>query len=235
MPVGLLGRKLGMTQVYDGEGNLVSVTAVEAGPCTVLQVRTVDCDGYTAVQLGFGEKPRRLAVRSERGHVAAIGSKRAKARAALGVAAPAKPGCEPPRFVREFRTVEGDAACEVGQKLTVEMFAEVTHVDVVGKNKGRGFAGVMKQYNFSGLGASHGVKRHHRSPGSVGSHGTDRGHSGKIKKGKRMSGRWGNERVTVRNLKVVRVDAENNVLLIHGSVPGPIGGYVLVRKTNKGG
>lgn len=235
MPVGLLGRKVGMTQIYDAAGNIVPVTAIEAGPCVVLQIRTADRDGYTAVQLGFADKPRRLANRAERGHVAAISGKRSRQRAAQNIAAPPKPDCEPQRYIREFRTDASDAALAVGQKLTVEMLAEFTHVDVIGMNKGRGFAGVMKQHNFGGLPASHGVKRHHRAPGSVGSNATDRGHSGKIKKGVRMSGRWGNERITIRNLKVAKIDAANNLILVRGSVPGPNGGYVMVRKTNKRG
>jgi large subunit ribosomal protein L3 len=233
MAVGLLGRKVGMTQIYGEDGNAVSVTVIEAGPCVVLQVRTKERDGYAAVQLGFGEKPRRLANRAERGHVAAIGSKRAKSRAALKIEPVAKANCEPPRFVREFRLDEGDAPCEVGQKLTLGLLAEVTHVDVVGMIKGRGTAGVMKQHNFKGLRASHGVQRHHRAGGSIASHSTDRGHSGKIAKGKKMSGRWGNERVTASNLKVVRIDEGSNVILVHGAVPGPNGGYVMVRKTRK--
>lgn len=235
MPVGMLGRKVGMTQVYDAEGNMVPVTVIETGPCTVLQVRTMERDGYEAVQIGFADKPRRLAARSERGHVTALGGKRAKARATAGIEAIAKAGCEPQRFIREFRTEPGDAAAEVGQKLTVEAFKDITHVDVIGNIKGRGTAGVMKKFNFGGLPASHGVKRHHRAAGSVGSHGTDRGHSGKIKKGKKMTGRWGDERVTVRNLKVVRVDAENNVLLVRGAVPGPNGVFLMIRNTNKRG
>jgi large subunit ribosomal protein L3 len=234
MSVGLLGRKIGMTQVYVDDGTAVSVTVIEAGPCVVLQVRTSDRDGYSAVQLGFGEKLRRLASRSERGHVVALGSKRAKLRAAGGNAPVAKANCEPPRYIREFRLEEGEETpCEVGQKLTVAHLAEVTHVDVIGLNKGRGTAGVMKQHNFHGLRASHGVQRHHRAGGSIGSHATDRGHSGKIKKGKKMAGRWGNERITVRNLKVVRLDEASNVILVNGSVPGPIGGYVMVRQTRK--
>src|SRR5262245_15458614 len=119
MAVGLLGRKIGMTQIYGEDGNAVSVTVIEAGPCVVLQVRTKERDGYAAVQLGFGEKPRRLANRAERGHVAAIGSKRAKSRAGLKIEPVAKANCEPPRFIREFRLDESDAACEVGQKLTL--------------------------------------------------------------------------------------------------------------------
>lgn len=235
MPVGLLGRKVGMTQIYDDAGNLISVTVIEAGPCVVLQLRTAERDGYAAVQLGFADKPRRLASRSERGHVGPISSKRSKAQAAAGVEALPKANCEPQRYIREFRTDDEDGAFEVGQKLTVDRFSEITHVDVIGQNKGRGTAGVMKQHNFGGLPASHGVKRHHRAPGSVASNATDRGHSGKIKKGVRMSGRWGNERVTVRNLKVAKIDAEKNLILVSGSVPGPNGGYIMVRKTNKRG
>jgi large subunit ribosomal protein L3 len=233
MAVGLLGRKIGMTQIYGEDGNAIGVSVIEAGPCVVLQVRTAERDGYGAVQLGYGEKPRRLATRAERGHVAAIGSKRAKARAEAKFAPVAKAACEPPRFIREFRLEEGDAPVEVGQKLTLALLAEVTHVDVVGMIKGRGTAGVMKQHNFHGLRASHGVQRHHRAGGSIGGHSTDRGHSGKIKKGKKMSGRWGNERVTVRNLKVVRIDEPNNVILVYGAVPGPNGAHIMIRKTKK--
>jgi large subunit ribosomal protein L3 len=182
MAVGLLGRKIGMTQIYGEDGNSIGVTVIEAGPCVVLQVRTAERDGYGAVQLGYGEKPRRLATRAERGHVAAIGSKRAKARAEAKIEPVAKAACEPPRFIREFRLEEGDVPVEVGQKLTLGLLAEVTHVDVVGMIKGRGTAGVMKQHNFHGLRASHGVQRHHRAGGSIGGHSTDRGHSGKIKK-----------------------------------------------------
>jgi large subunit ribosomal protein L3 len=233
MAVGLLGRKIGMTQIYGEDGTAIGVTVIEAGPCVVLQVRTPERDGYAAVQLGYGEKPRRLATRAERGHVAAIGSKRARERADLKIEPVPKAGCEPPRFIREFRLEAGDAPVEVGQKLTLGLLAEVTHVDVIGMIKGRGTAGVMKQHNFHGLRASHGVQRHHRAGGSIGGHSTDRGHSGKIKKGKKMSGRWGNERVTARNLKVVRIDEPNNVILVYGAIPGPNGGHILIRQTKK--
>ncbi|RPI90824.1 MAG: 50S ribosomal protein L3 [Planctomycetaceae bacterium] len=233
MAVGLLGRKIGMTQVCDEAGTVMAVTVIEAGPCVVLQVKTPERDGYHAVQIGYGEKPRRLANRAERGRVAELGSKRTKKREAAGVQIDARPNCEPPRFVREFRLEESDAAVEVGQTLTVAGMAEVTRVDIVGKNKGRGFAGVMKQHNFSGLRASHGVQRHHRAGGSIAAHATNRGWCGRIKKGKRMSGRWGNERVTVRDLRVVRLDPENNLILVHGSVPGPNGAYVMVSQTTK--
>ncbi|HVV99685.1 MAG TPA: 50S ribosomal protein L3 [Planctomycetaceae bacterium] len=233
MPVGLLGRKIGMTQVYDDQGNLQPVTVIQAGPCTVLQVRTPDRDGYEAVQLGFEDKPRRLATRSERGHVAAIGSKRAKRRAAGGIAAAAKPDCEPQRYVREFRTDGENSELQVGNKLTVQLFSEVSHVDVIGTTKGRGFAGVMKRHNFHGLRASHGVQRHHRAPGGIGGHATNRGFCGRIKKGKRMAGRYGGTQATIRNLKVVKLDEANNCMLVLGAIPGPNGGFVMIRQTNK--
>jgi large subunit ribosomal protein L3 len=229
MPVGLLGRKVGMTQVYDTDGKLLPVTVIQAGPCVVLQVRTIARDGYEAIQLGFEDKPRRLASRSERGHVADIGGKRAKARTTAGVAAIEKAGCEPQRYVREFRTDGENAELAVGQKLTVEAFNEIKRVDVIGTIKGRGFAGVMKQHGFGGMCASHGVQRSHRAPGSVAAHSTNR----KIKKGKRMSGRWGNSQATIRNLDVVRIDVENNMILVRGAIPGANGGYVMIRKTNK--
>jgi large subunit ribosomal protein L3 len=165
--------------------------------------------------------------------VADIGSKRAKARSGAGVAVLKKADCEPQRYVREFRTDGETVEHEVGQKLTVELFNEIKRVDVIGKIKGRGFAGVMKQHGFGGMCASHGVQRSHRAPGSVAAHSTNRGFSGKIKKGKRMSGRWGNSQATIRNLDVVQIDTENNVLLVRGAIPGANGGYVIIRKTNK--
>lgn len=233
MPVGLLGRKIGMTQVYDADGKMLPVTVIKAGPCVVLQIRTKDRDGYEAVQIGFEDKPRRLASRAERGHVADIGSKRAKARSGAGVTLLEKAGCEPQRYVREFRLDGEKVDHTVGQKLTVELFNDIKRVDVIGTIKGRGFAGVMKQHGFGGMCASHGVQRSHRAPGSVAAHSTNRGFSGKIKKGKRMSGRWGNSQATIRNLDVVRIDAENNVLLVRGAIPGANGGYVMIRRTNK--
>jgi len=234
MAVGLLGRKVGMTQVYNDQGVIVPVTVLEVGPCVVLQLKTRDRDGYEAVQVGFGDKPRRLASRAERGHVAAIGGARTKALAAAGKAVP-KAESEPQRYVREFR-VDGEAVdLQVGQKLTVKVFEEIENVDVIGTTKGRGTAGVMKRYNFGGLRASHGVQRKHRAAGSIAGHATNRGFCGRIKKGKRMAGRYGNEQVTIRNLQVVRIDEENNCLLVRGAVPGPNGGYLVVRRTNKMG
>lgn len=225
--LGILGRKIGMTQVYDESGRIVPVTVIEAGPCDVLQVRTVDRDGYQAVQLGYLDKPRRLASRSVRGHVARLDSKRSKARAAAGVEAFPKAGCEPKRFVREIRGVPGDL--EAGSVVTVDRFAEVAAVDVVGTSKGRGFSGAMKRHNFSGQRATHGVKKCHRHLGGTGCS----AYPGRLFKGIRMPGQYGNVRTTVRNQKIVRVDSERNLMLIAGSVPGPNGGFVVVKKTNK--
>ena len=180
MAIGLLGRKVGMTQIFDESGNVVPVTVIEAGPCHVLQLRTKERDGYEAVQLGFRDKPRRLASRSQRGHVAKLDSKRSKARAKAGVEALSKAGCEPQRFIREFRgSVEG---LSVGQTLDVTQFAEVKRVDIVGITKGRGTAGVMVRHNFQGQRASHGVKKVHRHAGSIG----QSQFPGHVPKGRRM-------------------------------------------------
>ncbi len=230
MTKGLLGRKVGMTQLYNEAGQVVPVTVIQAGPCHVLQLRTEESDGYEAVQLGYLDKPRNKAVRAERGHVAKLNSKRAKQLAAKKNPPVAKAGCEPKRFIRELRCpIEG---LEVGQQLTVEAFAEVRAVDVVGTSKGRGFAGVMKRHNFAGQRASHGVKKVHRHPGGTGSHASTGG-GGKPKKGKHMAGHYGNQRVTVRNLKVVSVDTQNHLLVVRGAVPGPNGGFLIIRETNK--
>jgi len=227
MAIGLLGRKVGMTQLFDESGNVVPVTVIEAGPCHVLQVRTKDRDGYEAVQVGFGDMPRRLASRSVRGHVAKLDSKRSKARVKAGGEPLSKAGCEPQRFIREFRgAVDG---VEVGQKLDVTQFAEVKRVDVIGTTKGRGTAGVMVRHNFHGQRATHGVKKVHRHAGSIG----QSQFPGHVPKGRRMAGRYGNERSTMRNIMVVGVDAEKNLLLVRGAVPGPRGGYVVIKETNK--
>jgi len=235
MALGLLGRKVGMTQVYDDKGQLAPVTVLEVGPCPVLLVRDQGRDGYDAVQLGFLDKPRRQAVRPERGHVSAdLESKRRRNRAAAGITLPPKPNCEPQRFVREFR-LDGPTDTKVGAVLTAaEVFKDVGAVDVTGTSKGRGTTGPMKRHGFAGLPASHGVKKHHRAPGSVGSHASNRG-SGRPKRGKRMAGRYGNERVTARNLRLVKIQGDNNLLLVQGAVPGPNGGLVMVRPTNKKG
>lgn len=232
MPVGMLGRKIGMSQIYDEKGLAVPVTVMEVGPNTVLQVRSAELDGYHAVQLGYLDKKRKSAIRAERGHVANLESKRAKTAAASGKPLREKANCEPQRFIREFRT-EAAPEQKVGEKLTVKSFEGINAVDVIGITKGRGTTGVMKRYNFGGLPASHGVKRHHRAAGSQAAHATDRGNSGKKKKGKKMAGQYGNERVTIRNLRVVRIDEENNLLLVRGAIPGGNNGFVMVRPTNK--
>lgn len=229
MAKGILGRKVGMTQIFQDDGTAVSVTVIEVGPCRVLQLRTLERDGYEAVQLGFLDKPRRLSSRSERGHVASIGSRRAKQSAASGVAAVQKADCEPQRFIRELRgPVEG---VEVGAVVAAGVLDGVKAVDVTGVTKGCGFAGVMKRHNFKGQRATHGVKKVHRHGGGTGMN----TYPGRTFRGKKMAGRYGNDRMTVRNLQVARVDAENNLVLVHGAVPGPTGGYVVVRETNKVG
>jgi len=235
MALGLLGLKVGMTQVYDDAGRLAPVTVLKVGPCPVLLVRDQERDGYDAVQLGFLDKPRRKATKPERGHVSAeLESNRRRGRAKAGVTLPPKPNCEPQRFTREFR-LEKPAEVQVGQILTAgDVFKDVADVDITGTSKGRGTAGPMKRHGFAGLPASHGVKRHHRAPGSVGSHASNRG-SGRPKKGKRMMGRYGHSRTTIRNLRLIKIDADNNLLLVRGAIPGPNGGLVLVRPTNKRG
>ncbi|RMF99073.1 MAG: 50S ribosomal protein L3 [Planctomycetota bacterium] len=227
MAIGLLGRKVGMTTVFDENGEAVPVTVIQAGPCRVLQLKTVEHDGYEAVQLGYLDKPRRRAARSERGHVAKLNSKRQRARAAAGIEPLPKADCEPQRYIREFRVpVEGYS---VGQVLSVDVFEGVVSVDVTGTSKGRGFAGVMKRHNFAGQRASHGVKKVHRHPGGTG----QSAYPSRIEKGRRMAGHFGAARCTIRNIRVVRIDKENNLLIIRGAVPGPNGGLVVIRPTNK--
>lgn len=206
MAVGLLGRKVGMTQVYREDGTIVPVTVIEAGPCTVLQVKTVERDGYAAVQVGFDDKlsdrdlerpadqrVRNRASRAERGHVVQLSSNRQKARQAAGIDAVPKAGCEPKRFIREFRTDGESVDVEVGQVLDASVFDGVAKVDVVGTSKGRGTAGVMKRHNFAGQRASHGVKKVHRRPGSIGMSADP----SRVLKGTRMAGQYGNARSTV--------------------------------------
>ncbi len=237
MSKGILGRKIGMTQVYDPEtGVATPVTVIEAGPCTVLQIRTKEKDGYEAVQLGYFDKVRpqkdrrtrqSKASRAERGHVTNIGSKRSKRRAASGLEAVPKADCEPKKFVRELRgSAEG---LEVGQEVRVDALDGVTAVDVIGTSKGRGYAGVMKRHNYAGQRASHGVKKVHRHAGGTGMSASP----SRLFKGKKMAGQYGNARVTQRNLKLVKIDAENNLLLVHGAVPGPNGGMLVIKETNK--
>ena len=227
MAIGLLGRKVGMTQLYDESGQVVPVTVIQAGPCDVLQIRTIERDGYEAVQLGFDDKPRRLANRSVRGHVAKLDSKRAKRRGGGGVEILPKADCEPKRFVREIRGAAN--GLEVGAQVKVDALEGVKAVDITGISKGRGFAGAIKRHNFGGQRATHGVKKCHRALGGTGAS----AFPSRVIKGKRMPGQYGNARTTVRNQKLVKVDAENNLLLIRGAIPGPNGGYVVIKETNK--
>ncbi len=235
MPLGLLGLKVGMTQVYDAAGKIAPVTVLQLGPCPVLQVRDQKRDGYDALQLGFLDKARRKATRPESGHVAArMESKRRRAMAAAGVELPPKADCEPQQHIREFR-LDKPADFKVGQVLKADdVFKDVPEVDVIGTSKGRGFTGVMKRHNFKGLRGSHGVKKGNRQRGSISSNASNRG-SGRPKKGIRMAGQYGASRVTVRNLTVVRIDIENNLMLVKGAIPGPNGGLIYVRPTNKRG
>jgi large subunit ribosomal protein L3 len=225
--VGILGRKVGMTQIYNEAGEVVPVTVVAAGPCDVLEVRTQDRDGYEAVQLGYLDKPRRLASRSQRGQVAKLDSKRNKKRSAAGIEITAKAGCEPKRFVREIRGPAGQL--EVGSQVKVDAFEGVKAVDVASTSKGRGFSGVMKRHNFAGQRATHGVKKCHRHAGGTGCS----AYPSRLFKGIRMAGQYGSKRCTVRNQKIAGIDIEKNLLLIRGAVPGPNGGYVIVKQTNK--
>jgi large subunit ribosomal protein L3 len=207
---GVLGEKLGMTQVWDADNRVVPVTVVKAGPCVVTQVRSIEKDGYAAVQLAFGEIDPRKVNKPEKGHFE-------------------KAAVSPRRHLVELRTVDA-AEYTAGQEVTAEVFEAGQRIDVVGTSKGKGFAGVMKRHNFKGLGAGHGVQRKHRSPGSIGACATP----GRVFKGVRMAGRMGHERVTVQNLTVHAIDAEKGLLLIKGAVPGPNGGLVLVKTAAKG-
>ena len=207
---GVLGEKLGMTQVFDDEGRIVPVTVVQAGPCVVTRVRTPDADGYSAVQLGFGQIDPRKVNKPITGHFD-------------------KAGVTPRRHIVELRTDDA-AEYELGQEITVEVFEAGQRIDVTGRSKGKGTAGVMKRHGFKGLSASHGTQRKHRSPGSIGGCATP----GRVFKGLRMAGRYGNTRTTVQNLTVHAIDADKGLLLIKGAVPGPNGGLILVRSAAKG-
>ena len=208
----LLGKKIGMTRVYDEKGAIVPVTVVQAGPCSVTQVKTADGkDGYNSIQFGFDEVKAKFSTIPLIGHTA-------------------KAGFGPLRHFAEAKQ-DGKPEVAVGEKLTVGIFEGVAYVDVIGVSKGKGFAGVMKRHHFGGLCASHGTERKHRSPGSIASRATWRGQSGKPKKGVRMAGHMGSDQCTTRNHPLVRIDAENNILLIKGALPGPNGGLLYVRKS----
>lgn len=203
---GLIGRKLGMTQIFDEQGLARPVTVIEAGPCVVTQVRTAEKDGYEAVQIGYGIAKKLN--KPEKGHVKESG-----------------------HMVKNLREVKADdySSIEVGQVFSADTFAEGEIIDVTGTSKGRGFQGGMKRHGFSGAQATHGQSDRQRAPGSIGSSATP----GRVMKGKKMAGHMGNERVTVQNLKVLRVDVDRNLLLVEGSVPGPNKGTLLIRRAVK--
>ena len=202
---GILGEKIGMTQIFTDDGRAVPVTVIKAGPCRVVQVKTLESDGYAAVQLGFDERPS--PTKPMGGHFA-------------------KAGVDPVRHLVELRT---DETFEAGQEIRADVFSPGERTDVIGVSKGKGFAGTMKRHGFSGLGASHGTEKKHRSPGAIGACATP----SRVYRGMKMSGQMGHERVTVLNLEVVEADAERGLLLLKGAVPGPNGGLVMVRSTVK--
>lgn len=204
----ILGKKIGMTQIFE-DGKVVPVTVIEAGPNFVLQTKTAEKDGYVAIQVGFDEKREKNTTKP-----------------LMGIFN--KAGVKPQRFVKEFR-VESVDACALGQELKVDILANAEFVDITGTSKGKGTAGVMKRHNFGGNRATHGVSRNHRLGGSIGNSSTP----GEVYKGRKMAGRLGNEKVTVQNLKVVRVDVENNLLLVKGAVPGAKNGYLTIKAALK--
>ncbi len=206
---GILGRKLGMTQIFDDANRVVPVTVIEAGPCRVVQLRTPERDGYSAVQLAFGETKAARLTKPELGHLK-------------------KADGAPSKYLAELR-VDDLSGFEVGQVLKADVFAAGERVDVTGISKGHGFSGVMKRHNFGGQGASHGNHKKHRAPGAIGACATP----ARVFKGVRMAGQYGNTRVTTLNLEVVEGDAERNLLLIKGAVPGATGGLVFVRNAVK--
>lgn len=208
---GILGKKLGMTQIFDEDNRVIPVTVVEAGPCVVTQIRTVETDGYNAIQIAYGEIDPRKTKKPQAGHFK-------------------KAGVTPRRHVAEIR-MDDISGYEVGQDVTVDIFDGVKFVDVTGTSKGKGYAGGMKRHGFSGQGASHGNQAAHRRVGGIGACATP----GRVFKGTRMAGRMGNERVTTQNLKVQKIDADANLLIIKGAIPGTRGGLVTVKTAVKGG
>ncbi len=205
----ILGKKVGMTQIFDEHGDAIPVTVIEAGPCYVTQVRTVESDGYSAVQLGFEETKLQRLTKGEKGHLE-------------------RNDLPPLRYLREFRVRE-DELPEEGQRVLVDVFEVGDFVDVVGRSKGRGFAGVMKRHGFGGGPQTHGQSDRQRAPGSIGSTTTP----GRVWKGQRMAGRMGNARVTAQNLRVEMVDAERHLLAVRGSVPGAKGGLLMIKQARK--
>ncbi|MFA5292784.1 MAG: 50S ribosomal protein L3 [Phycisphaerae bacterium] len=208
----LVGKKVGITQVYNEAGKMWPVTVIQAGPCTVMQVKTVETDGYNAVQMGFDDVKASRIKKPAEGHAK-------------------KANTVSKRFIRESRLGQTPSTYNAGDVVTVEAFAEVKYVDVTGTSKGKGFAGVMKRHGFGGFPASHGTERKHRAPGSIAGHTANRGWGGHPAKGKRMGGHMGDVRITNKNLTLVSVDAEKNILVVKGSIPGPCGGYVIVKQS----
>ncbi|ADK28138.1 50S ribosomal protein L3 [Corynebacterium pseudotuberculosis] len=208
---GILGTKLGMTQIFDEDNRVIPVTVVEAGPCVVTQIRTIETDGYNAIQIAYGDIDPRKANKPATGHFK-------------------KAGVTPRRHVAEIR-MNDVSAYELGQDVTVEIFEGITFVDVTGTTKGKGYAGAMKRHGFAGQGAAHGNQAAHRRVGGIGACATP----GRVFKGTRMAGRMGNDRVTTQNLKVQKIDADANLILIKGAIPGNRGGIVTVKTAVKGG
>ena len=206
----LLGKKVGMTRMYDEGGKSTPVTLIQAGPCSVMQIKTEETDGYNAVQIGYDD------VKDSRRKKPAVGHA-------------AKADTAPKYFVREDR-LESAAEVELGQELTVDIFEEITYVDVIGTSKGKGTAGVMKRHNFKGMDATHGCERKHRHPGGIGSNSGSAGTGRGIRKGKKMAGHMGSERCTTKNVKVMSIDKENNLIVVKGQIAGPNNGYVVVKK-----
>jgi len=207
----LLGQKIGMTRLYDKSGKIVPVTVIQAGPCTVMQVKKTETDGYNAIQLGYNDVKPSHRKKPQIGHAN-------------------KANTTPKRFVREMRLPDDvEPEYKVGDSITVSVFEENEFVDVIGTSKGKGFAGVMKRHGFSGFPASHGTERKHRAPGSISSFASNAGFSGGPKKGKKMAGHMGNCRVTTKNHCLVAIDEKKNLLVVKGSIPGPAGSYCIVR------
>jgi large subunit ribosomal protein L3 len=211
MTPALIGKKLGMTCVFDEKGSIIPVTVVQATPNHITQVKTLDTDGYNAVQLGFDDIKPKYSTMPLIGHAG-------------------KAGVGPKRHFREIRLKDKTDKIP-GAAVDVNIFGDVKYVDVIGVSKGKGFAGVMKRHHFGGQPSSHGTERKHRSPGSIASHATWRGQCGKPKKGLRMAGHMGSDRVTTRNHPLIKIDPENNLLLIKGALPGANGGVLFIRKS----
>ena len=204
---GFVGKKIGRTKIYTGDGIIIPVTLIQAGPCSVMQIKTVEKDGYNAVKLGFDDKKRKVANKPE-------------------IGAAAKAAAEPKRFIRELTPDKG-AEFKLGQSITLDIFNNVKMVDVIGITKGKGYAGVMKRWNFKGGAQTHGSTRH-RPPGSIGSN-TD---PGRVVRGKKMAGHLGCERVTIKNIDIVKIDKDRNLLFVKGAIPGHKGSYLILNKVN---